>query len=133
MVLMNELVKSLKESLPKAIIRNEVKINRPEGTYYIDGTLSDDDTEDSDKVYIQYTDCISSSGIHDLTSIDLNRIFPDGDIELDSNMYEDVSNRASADKQFLNLSKIDTSKNAAIIYDKESDSIIFDINDKTLI
>ena len=130
---MNELVKSLKESLPKAIIRNEVKINRPEGTYYIDGTLSDDDTEDSDKVYIQYTDCISSSGIHDLTSIDLNRIFPDGDIELDSNMYEDVSNRASADKQFLNLSKIDTSKNAAIIYDKESDSIIFDINDKTLI
>lgn len=130
---MDELVKSLKESLPKAIIRNEVKINRPEGTYYIDGILSDDDIEDSDKVYIQYTDCISSSGIHDLTSIDLNRIFPDGDIKLDSNMYEDVSNRASADKQFLNLSKIDTSKNAAIIYDKESDSIIFDINDKTLI
>ena len=130
---MDELVKSLKESLPKAIIRNEVKINRPEGTYYIDGILSDDDTEDSDKVYTQYIDCISSSGIHDLTSIDLNRIFPDGDIELDSNMYEDVSNRASADKQFLNLSKIDTSKNAAIIYDKESDSIIFDINDKTLI
>lgn len=125
---MDELVKSLKESLPKAIIRNEVKINRPEGTYYIDGILSDDDIEDSDKVYIQYTDCISSSGIHDL-----NRIFPDGDIKLDSNMYEDVSNRASADKQFLNLSKIDTSKNAAIIYDKESDSIIFDINDKTLI
>lgn len=130
---MDELVKSLKKSLPKAIIRNEVKINRPEGTYYIDGILSDDDTEDSDKVYIQYTDCILSSGIHDLTSIDLNRIFPDGDIKLDSNMYEDVSNRASADKQFLNLSKIDTSKNAAIIYDKESDSIIFDINDKTLI
>lgn len=130
---MDELVKALKESLPKAIISNEVKINRPEGTYYIDGILSDDDTEDSDKVYIQYTDCISSSGIHDLTSIDLNRIFPDGDIKLDSNMYEDVSNRASADKQFLNLSKIDTSKNAAIIYDKESDSIIFDINDKTLI
>lgn len=130
---MDKLVKNLKESLPKAIISNEVKINRPEGTYYIDGILSDDDTEDSDKVYIQYTDCISSSGIHDLTSIDLNRIFPDGDIELDSNMYEDVSNRASADKQFLNLSKIDTSKNAAIIYDKESDSIIFDINDKTLI
>ena len=130
---MDELVKSLKKSLPKAIIRNEVKINRPEGTYYIDGILSDDDAEDSDKVYTQYTDCISSSGIHDLTSIDLNRIFPDGDIELDSNMYEVVSNQASADKQFLNLSKIDTSKNAAIIYDKESDSIIFDINDKTLI
>lgn len=130
---MDELVKSLKKSLPKAIISNEVKINRPEGTYYIDGILSDDDTEDSDKVYTQYTDCISSSGIRDLTSIDLNRIFPDGDIKLDSNMYEDVSNRASADKQFLNLSKIDTSKNAAIIYDKESDSIIFDINDKTLI
>jgi len=130
---MDELVKSLKKSLPKAIISNEVKINRPEGTYYIDGILSDDDIEDSDKVYTQYTDCISSSGIHDLTSIDLNRIFPDGDIKLDSNMYEDVSNRASADKQFLNLSKIDTSKNAAIIYDKESDSIIFDINDKTLI
>ena len=130
---MDELVKSLKKSLPKAIISNEVKINRPEGTYYIDGILSDDDAEDSDKVYTQYTDCISSSGIHDLTSIDLNRIFPDGDIKLDSNMYEDVSNRASADKQFLNLSKIDTSKNAAIIYDKESDSIIFDINDKTLI
>lgn len=130
---MDELVKALKESLPKAIISNEVKINRPEGTYYIDGILLDDDTEDGDKVYTQYTDCISSSGIHDLTSIDLNRIFPDGDIELDSNMYEVVSNRASADKQFLNLSKIDTSKNAAIIYDKESDSIIFDINDKTLI
>lgn len=128
-----DILKNLKESLIKAATSDKVKINKPEGTYYIDGILSDDDTEDSDKVYTQYTDCVSSSGIHDLTSIDLNRIFPDGDIELDSNMYEDVSNRASADEQFLNLSKIDTSKTAAIIYDKESDSIIFDIKDKTLI
>lgn len=34
---MNELVKSLKESLPKAIISNEVKINRYENVFYIDG------------------------------------------------------------------------------------------------
>ena len=39
---MNELVKSLKESLPKAIISNEVKINRYEDVFYIDGILSDD-------------------------------------------------------------------------------------------
>lgn len=130
---MDKSVKGLIDSLSKAIISDGVKINRPEGTYYIDGIISDDDTEDSDKVYTQYTDCISSSGIHDLTSIDLNRIFPDGDIELDSSMYEDISNRASIDKQFLNLSKIDTSKSAAIIYDKESDSIIFDIKDKASI
>nr|DAF97718.1 MAG TPA: hypothetical protein [Myoviridae sp. ctYA416] len=136
---MNELAKSLKESLPKAIISNEVKINRYEDVFYIDGILSDEDTEDGNRLYTQYTATIYPNGYYDLTSIDTYRIFPDGDMELVIHTYEDTSDRASdwvnrlTDKQFLDLSKLDESRTVVIIYDKDNDSIIYDRKTRTLI
>lgn len=136
---MNELAKSLKESLPKAIISNEVKINRYEGVFYIDGILSDEDTEDGNRLYTQYTATIYPNGYYDLTSIDTYRIFPDGDMELVIHTYEDTSDRASnwinrlTDEQFLDLSKLDESRTIVIIYDEENDSIIYDRKTRTLI
>lgn len=136
---MNELVKSLKESLPKAIISNEVKINRYEDVFYIDGILSDEDTEDGNRLYTQYTATIYPNGRYDLTSIDTYRIFPDGDMELVIHTYEDTSYRASdwvsrlTDEQLLDLSKLDDSRTVVIIYDKENDSIIYDRKTRTLI
>ena len=136
---MNELVKSLKESLPKAIISNEVKISRYEGVFYIDGILSDEDTEDGNRLYTQYTATIYPNGYYDLTSIDTYRIFPDGDMELVIHTYEDTSYRASdwvgrlTDEQLLNLSKLDDSRTVVIIYDEENDSIIYDRKTKALI
>lgn len=136
---MNELAKSLKESLPKAIISNEVKINRYEDVFYIDGILSDEDTEDGNRLYTQYTATIYPNGRYDLTSIDTYRIFPDGDMELVIHTYEDTSDRASdwvnrlTDEQFLDLSKLDDSRTIVIIYDKETDSIIYDRKTKALI
>ena len=136
---MNELAKSLKESLPKAIISNEVKINRYEGVFYIDGILSDEDTEDGNRLYTQYTATIYPNGRYDLTSIDTYRIFPDGDMELVIHTYEDTSYRASdwvsrlTDEQFLDLSKLDDSRTVVIIYDKDNDSIIYDRKTRTLI
>lgn len=136
---MNELAKSLKESLPKSIISNEVKINRYEGVFYIDGILSDEDTEDGNRLYTQYTATINPNGYYDLTSIDTYRIFPDGDMELVIHTYEDTSDRASewvnrlTDEQFLDLSKLDDSRTVVIIYDEENDSIIYDRKTKALI
>lgn len=136
---MNELAKSLKESLPKAIISNEVKINRYEDVFYIDGILSDKDTEDGNRLYTQYTATIYPNGYYDLTSIDTYRIFPDGDMELVIHTYEDTSYRASdwvsrlTDEQFLDLSKLDESRTVVIIYDKDNDSIIYDRKTRTLI
>lgn len=136
---MNELAKSLKESLPKAIISNEVKINRYEGVFYIDGILSDEDTEDGNRLYTQYTATIYPNGYYDLTSIDTYRIFPDGDMELVIHTYEDTSYRASdwvsrlTDEQFLDLSNLDESRTVVIIYDEENDSIIYDRKTRTLI
>lgn len=136
---MNELAKSLKESLPKAIISNEVKINRYEGVFYIDGILSDEDTEDGNRLYTQYTATIYPNGYYDLTSIDTYRIFPDGDMELVIHTYEDTSDRASnwinrlTDEQFLDLSNLDESRTVVIIYDEENDSIIYDRKTRTLI
>lgn len=136
---MNELAKSLKESLPKAIISNEVKINRYEDVFYIDGILSDEDTEDGNRLYTQYTATIYPNGYYDLTSIDTYRIFPDGDMELVIHTYEDTSDRASdwanrlTDEQFLDLSKLDESRTIVIIYDEENDSIIYDRKTRTLI
>lgn len=136
---MNELAKSLKESLPKAIISNEVKINRYEDVFYIDGILSDEDTEDGNRLYTQYTATIYPNGYYDLTSIDTYRIFPDGDMELVIHTYEDTSYRASdwvnrlTDEQFLDLSKLDESRTVVIIYDKDNDSIIYDRKTRTLI
>lgn len=123
---MDKLVKSLIiESLSKSIISNGVKIKRPEGVYYIDGAVLDKDNIDYIKVY--NTNPAFSSGVHSLLRMDLSNIFTDSD------MYEDTSNQSSklADKKFLDSSKIDTS--AAVIYDKESDSIIYDIKTKTSI
>ena len=136
---MNELAKSLKESLPKAIISNEVKINRYDGTFYIDGILSDEDTKDGNRLYTEYTANIWPNGRYDLTSIDTYRIFPDGDMELVIHTYEDTSDRASdwvnrlTDEQFLDLSKLDESRTVVIIYDKDNDSIIYDRKTKALI
>ena len=136
---MNELAKSLKESLPKAIISNEVKINRYEDVFYIDGILSDEDTEDGNRLYTQYTATIYPNGYYNLTSIDTYRIFPDGDMELVIHTYEDTSYRASdwvsrlTDEQFLDLSKLDESRTVVIIYDKDNDSIIYDRKTRTLI
>lgn len=136
---MNELAKSLKESLPKAIISNEVKINRYEDVFYIDGILSDEDTEDGNRLYTQYTATIYPNGYYDLTSIDTYRIFPDGDMELVIHTYEDTSYRASdwvsrlTDEQFLDLSNLDESRTVVIIYDKDNDSIIYDRKTRTLI
>lgn len=136
---MNELAKSLKESLPKSIISNEVKINRYEDVFYIDGILSDEDTEDGNRLYTQYTATIYPNGYYDLTSIDTYRIFPDGDMELVIHTYEDTSDRASdwvsrlTDEQFLDLSKLDESRTVVIIYDKDNDSIIYDRKTRTLI
>ena len=136
---MNELAKSLKESLPKSIISNEVKINRYEGVFYIDGILSDEDTEDGNRLYTQYTATIYPNGYYDLTSIDTYRIFPDGDMELVIHTYEDTSDRALewvnrlTDEQFLDLSKLDDSRTVVIIYDEENDSIIYDRKTKALI
>ena len=136
---MNELAKSLKESLPKAIISNEVKINRYEDVFYIDGILSDEDTEDGNRLYTQYTATIYPNGYYDLTSIDTYRIFSDGDMELVIHTYEDTSYRASdwvsrlTDEQFLDLSKLDESRTVVIIYDKDNDSIIYDRKTRTLI
>ena len=136
---MNELAKSLKESLPKAIISNEVKINRYEDVFYIDGILSDEDTEDGNRLYTQYTATIYPNGYYDLTSIDTYRIFPDGDMELVIHTYEDTSYRVSdwvsrlTDEQFLDLSKLDESRTVVIIYDEENDSIIYDRKTRTLI
>lgn len=136
---MNELAKNLKESLPKAIISNEVKINRYEDVYYIDGILSDEETEDGSRLYTQYTATIYPNGQYDLTSIDKYRIFPDGDMELVIHTYEDTSYRASkwidklTDDQFLDLSKLDESRTVIIIYDEENDSIIYDRKTRTLI
>ena len=136
---MNELAKSLKESLPKAIISNEVKINRYEDVFYIDGILSDEDTEDGNRLYTQYTATIYPNGYYDLTSIDTYRVFPDGDMELVIHTYEDTSDRASdwvsrlTDEQFLDLSKLDESRTVVIIYDKDNDSIIYDRKTRTLI
>ena len=136
---MNELAKSLKESLPKAIISNEVKINRYEDVFYIDGILSDEDTEDGNRLYTQYTATIYPNGRYDLTSIDTYRIFPDGDMELVIHTYEDTSYRASewvnrlTEEQFLDLSKLDESRTVVIIYDKDNDSIIYDRKTRTLI
>lgn len=136
---MNELAKSLKESLPKAIISNEVKINRYDGTFYIDGILSDEDTKDGNRLYTEYTANIWPNGHYDLTSIDTYRIFPDGDMELVIHTYEDTSDRASdwvnrlTDEQFLDLSKLDESRTVVIIYDKDNDSIIYDRKTKALI
>lgn len=135
---MNALAKSLKESLPKAIISNEVKINRYEGIYYIDGILSDD-IEDGNRLYTQYTATIYPNGQYDLTSIDTYRILPDDDMELVNHIYEDTSKLASdwanrlTDEQFLDLSKLDDSRTVVIIYDEETDSIIYDRNTKALI
>lgn len=136
---MNELAKKLKESLPKAIISNEVKINRYEDVFYIDGILSDEDTEDGNRLYTQYTATIYPNGHYDLTSIDTYRIFPDGDMELVIHTYEDTSDRASdwinrlTDEQFLDLSNLDESRTVVIIYDEENDSIIYDRKTRTLI
>lgn len=136
---MNELAKSLKESLPKAIISNEVKINQYEGVFYIDGILSDENTEDGNRLYTQYTATIYPNGRYDLTSIDTYRIFPDGDMELVIHTYEDTSYRASdwvsrlTDEQLLDLSKLDDSRTVVIIYNKETDSIIYDRKTKALI
>lgn len=136
---MNELVKSLKESLPKAIISNEVKINQYEGVFYIDGILSDENTEDGNRLYTQYTATIYPNGYYDLTSIDTYRIFPDGNMELVIHTYEDTSDRASdwvsrlTDEQLLDLSKLDDSRTVVIIYNKETDSIIYDRKTKALI
>lgn len=136
---MNELAKSLKESLPKAIISNEVKINRYEGVFYIDGILSDEETKDGNRLYSQYTAKLWQSGVYDLTSIDTYKIYPDGDMELIIHTYEDTSDRASewvnrlTDEQFLDLSKLDDSRTVVIIYDEENDSIIYDRKTKALI
>ena len=136
---MDELVKSLKESLPKAIISNEAKINRYEDVFYIDGILSDEDTEDGNRLYTQYTAKLWQSGIYDLTSIDTYKIYPDGDMELVIHTYEDTSDRASewvnrlTDEQFLDLSKLDDSRTVVIIYNEENDSIIYDRKTRTLI
>lgn len=136
---MDELVKALKESLPKAVISNEVKINRYEGVYYIDGLLSDEDTEDGNRLYTQYTATIYPNGQYDLTSIDTYRIFPNGDMELVIHTYEDTSYRVLewvgrlTDDQFLDLSKLDESRTVVIIYDEENDSIIYDRKTRTLI
>lgn len=136
---MNELAKSLKESLPKAIISNEVKINRYEGVFYIDGILLDEETKDGNRLYTQYTAKLWQSGGYDLTSIDTYKIYPDGDMELVIHTYEDTSDRASewvgrlTDEQLLDLSKLDESRTVVIIYDKETDSIIYDRKTKTLI
>ena len=136
---MNELAKSLKESLPKAIISNEVKINRYEGVFYIDGILSDEETKDGNRLYSQYTAKLWQSGVYDLTSIDTYKIYPDGDMELVIHTYEDTSDRASewvnrlTDEQFLDLSKLNDSRTVVIIYDEENDSIIYDRKTKALI
>lgn len=136
---MNELVKSLKKSLPKAIISNEVKINRYEDVFYIDGILSDEETKDGNRLYTQYTAKLWQSGVYDLTSIDTYKIYPDGDMELVIHTYEDTSDRASewvnrlTDEQFLDLSKLDDSRTVVIIYDEENDSIIYDRKTKALI
>lgn len=136
---MNELAKSLKESLPKAIISNEVKINRYEGVFYIDGILSDEETKDGNRLYTQYTAKLWQSGVYDLTSIDTYKIYPDGDMELVIHTYEDTSDRASewvnrlTDEQFLDLSKLNDSRTVVIIYDEENDSIIYDRKTKALI
>lgn len=136
---MNELAKSLKESLPKAIISNEVNINRYEGVFYIDGILSDEETKDGNRLYTQYTATIYPNGRYDLTSIDTYRIFPDGDMELVIHTYEDTSYRASewvnrlTEEQFLDLSKLNDSRAVVIIYDEENDSIIYDRKTRTLI
>lgn len=136
---MNELVKSLRESLPKAIISNEVNINRYEGVFYIDGILSDEETKDGNRLYTQYTATIYPNGYYDLTSIDTYSIHPDGDMELVIHTYEDTSDRASnwinrlTDEQFLDLSKLDESRTVVIIYDEENDSIIYDRKTRTLI
>ena len=136
---MDELVKSLKKSLPKAIISNEVKINRYENVFYIDGILSDEDTEDGNRLYTHYTATIYPNGQYDLTSIDTYRIFSDGDMELVIHTYEDTSYRASdwvsrlTDEQLLDLFKLDDSRTVVIIYDKENDSIIYDRKTRTLI
>lgn len=136
---MDELVKSLKESLPKAIISNEVKINRYEDVFYIDGILSDEETKDGNRLYTQYTAKLWQNGVYDLTSIDTYKIYPDGDMELVIHTYEDTSYRASdwvsrlTDEQLLDLSKLDDSRTVVIIYDKENDSIIYDRKTRTLI
>ena len=136
---MNELAKSLKESLPKAIISNEVKINRYEGVFYIDGILSDEETKDGNRLYTQYTAKLWQSGVYDLTSIDTYKIYPDGDMELVIHTYEDTGDRASewvnrlTDEQFLDLSKLNDSRTVVIIYDEENDSIIYDRKTKALI
>ena len=134
-----DIVRDLKVSLPKAIISNEVKINRYDGVFYIDGILSDENTEDGNRLYTQYTATIYPNGQYDLTSIDTYRIFPDGDMELVIHTYEDTSDRASGwanrltEEQFLDLSKLDDSRTVVIIYDEENDSIIYDRKTSSLI
>ena len=136
---MNELVKALKESLAKAIISNEVKINRYEDVFYIDGILSDEETKDGNRLYTQYTAKLWQSGVYDLTSIDTYKIYPDGDMELVIHTYEDTSDRASdwvgrlTNEQLLDLSKLDDSRTVVIIYNEENDSIIYDRKTRTLI
>ena len=134
-----DIVKNLKESLPKAIISDEVKINRYDDVFYIDGILSDEETKDGNRLYTQYTAKLWQSGVYDLTSIDTYRISPDGDMELVKHTYEDTSDRASdwvnrlTDEQFLDLSKLDDSRTVVIIYDEENVSIIYDRKTKALI